>query len=193
MKQNLADRNAVKPPDAKMLELKEEHWQLMSDLLPVLQPLRCEGGGGGGGDRRPDLAPFPANDGTPLPPADGRHSGRWRTQNGWGEGTGERDRGSATAIGPWTTGRGITASPCRTPLDNRSMSRAGWARETAGSGRVSGAVAHLSKSRRAARRRDAIADRMPGMGDHRPAVVRGQTIGRHCGRSAHLMSALTWL
>jgi len=38
--------------------------------------------------------------------------------------------------------------------------------ETAGSGRVSGAVAHLSKSRRAARQRDAIADRMLGMGDH---------------------------
>jgi len=34
----------------------------------------------------------------------------------------------------------------------------------AGSGRVSCAVAHLSKSRLAARRRDAIADRMLGMG-----------------------------
>jgi len=50
----------------------------------------------------------------------------------------------------------------------------GWARETASSGRVSGAVAHLSKSRRAARRRDAIADRMLGMGDHSPAVGRGR-------------------
>ena len=47
-------------------------------------------------------------------------------------------------------------------------------------------VAHLSKSRRAARRRrDAIADRMLGIGDHRPAVGRWQ--------SAHLMSALTRL
>jgi len=103
MKQNLADRNAVKPPDAKMLELKEEHWQLMSDLLPVLHPLRCEGGGGGGGDRRPDLAPFPANDGTPSPPADDRHSGRWCAQNGRGEGTeGARsgNQGSAMATGP---------------------------------------------------------------------------------------------
>ena len=58
----------------------------------------------------------------------------------------------------------------------------------AGSGRVSGAVAtavvilrndgravaHLSKRRCAARRRDAIADRMLGMGDHRPAVKRGR-------------------
>ena len=53
----------------------------------------------------------------------------------------------------------------------------GWVRETAGSGRVSGAVAHLSKRRRAARRRDAIADRtdrMLGMGDHRPAVGRAR-------------------
>jgi len=77
--------------------------------------------------------------------------------------------------------------------DNRLTSLAGWARETAGSGRVSGAVAHLSKSRRAARRRDAIADRMLGMGDHRPEVGRRRTIGRHCGLSAHLMSALTRL
>ena len=61
----------------------------------------------------------------------------------------------------------------QTPLDNRTTSRGGWARETAGSGRVSGAMAHLSKSRRAARRRDAIADRMLGVGDHRPDVGRG--------------------
>jgi len=44
-----------------------------------------------------------------------------------------------------------------------------------------------------ARRRDAIADRMLGMGDHRPAVGRCRTIGQHCRRSAHLMSALTQL
>jgi len=50
----------------------------------------------------------------------------------------------------------------------------GWVREMASSGRVSGAVAHLSKSRRAVRRRDAIADRMLGMGDHRPAGGRGR-------------------
>ena len=83
--------------------------------------------------------------------------------------------------------------PPRTPLDNWSTSRAGWADETAGSGWVSVAVAHLSKSRRAARRRAAIADRMPGMGDHRPTVGRGRTIGRHFGWLAHLMSALTRL
>jgi len=95
---------------------------------------------------------------------------------------GERNRGSAKSIGPLTTGRGITASPRRTPLDNRSTSRAGWATETASSGRVSGAVAHLSKSRCAARQRDVIADQMLGMGDYRHAIGHGWTIGRHCGQ-----------
>ena len=87
---------------------------------------------------------------------------------------GDCDRVSTMAIGPWTTGRGIIASPRRMPLDNRSTLRAGWARETVGSGRISCAVAHLSKSRRAAQRRDVIADRMLGMGDHRPAIGRGR-------------------
>jgi len=45
---------------------------------------------------------------------------------------------------------------------------------------------------RTCQKADAIADRMPGMGDHRPAVGCSRMIGRHCGRSAHLMSALTW-
>ena len=35
----------------------------------------------GGGDHRPDPAPFPADDGTPSPPADDQHSRQWRTQN----------------------------------------------------------------------------------------------------------------
>ena len=90
----------------------------------------------GRGDHRPDWAPFPADNGIPSPPADDQHSRQWRTKN---------DQGSATAIGPRTTGRGITASPRRTSLDNRSTSRAGWARETAGSSRVSGAVVHPLK------------------------------------------------
>jgi len=84
-------------------------------------------------------------------------------------GTGERDRGSTTAIGPRTTGREIPPPP---PVGRR-WTREGWASETASSGQVSGAMAHLSKSRRAARRRDAIADRMLGVGDHRPDVGRG--------------------
>ena len=51
----------------------------------------------GRGDHRPYPAPFPADDGTPSPPA-----GRVR---------GERDQGSAMAIDPRTMRRGITASP----------------------------------------------------------------------------------
>jgi len=54
---------------------------------------------GAGGDHRPDPAPFPADDRTPSPPAYEQHSRQWRAENGWGEGTGERDSGSATAIG----------------------------------------------------------------------------------------------
>ena len=103
------------------------------------------------GCHRPDPAPFPADDGTPTPPADDQHSRQWRAQNGGGlrrSVTGEAQRPSA----PRTTGQGITASP---PVGRR-WTREGWARETASSGRVFGAVAHLSKSRRAARRRDAI-------------------------------------
>ena len=37
------------------------------------------------------------------------------------------------------------------------------------------------------RGRVAIVDRTPGTGDQRPAVVRGRTIGRHRGWSAHLV------
>jgi len=63
--------------------------------------------------------------------------GRWRDPNAacWtinivgsgtpktagGGGTGERDWGSTMAIGPWTTGRGNTASPHQTPLDAGGM------------------------------------------------------------------------
>ena len=115
-------------------------------------------------------------------PACGRsttHSRQLCAQNGRGEGMGERDQGSATAIAS-TRGRQAGESlPPPLPSDTAGQSVdvvGGWAREMAGSGRVSGSVAHLSKRRRAARRRDAIADRMPGMGDHRPAVGRGRTM-----------------
>jgi len=36
----MCDKNVVKPADTKMLELKDEHWQLMNDLLLALQPLQ---------------------------------------------------------------------------------------------------------------------------------------------------------
>jgi len=81
---------------------------------------------------------------------------------------GGRVRGSATreAQRPSDDVPGNHCLPPWTSLVDVVASRAGWVRETAGNGRVSGAVAHLSISRRAARQRDAIADRMPGMGDH---------------------------
>ena len=36
----LSDRAVVKPNDAKTLDLADEQWMLMEDMLPVLQPLQ---------------------------------------------------------------------------------------------------------------------------------------------------------
>ena len=36
----LSDRSFVKASDAKTLDMRDDHWQLMEDLLPVLQPLQ---------------------------------------------------------------------------------------------------------------------------------------------------------
>ena len=36
----LSDRNVVKPADARTLVLKDEHWQMMADLQPVLKSLQ---------------------------------------------------------------------------------------------------------------------------------------------------------
>ena len=65
-----------------------------------------------------------------------------------------------------------------------------------GSGQVSGAVAHLSKHRLGMRRGNAITDRPAGTVN--PQACRwtrpdDRSSGRHRGRSAHLISALTWL
>jgi len=38
----LADGSFVKAADAKTLDLRDKRWQLMEDLLPVLQPLQIE-------------------------------------------------------------------------------------------------------------------------------------------------------
>jgi len=35
----MSDRNVVKLSDAKTLDMRDEHWQLIEDLLPVLRPL----------------------------------------------------------------------------------------------------------------------------------------------------------
>jgi len=96
---------------------------------------------------------------------------------------GERDLGSAMADRPRTMGRGIAEPPSDAAehVEQSVDVAGGWARKTAGSGRVS-AVAHLSKRRRGMRRGDAIAadqTQTPGTGDPRPAVGRGQMIGRH--------------
>jgi len=88
------------------------------------------GAKGGRGDHRPDPAPFPADDGTPTPPADDQHSRQWHAQNGRG-GTGERDRGSTTAIGHRATGRGITAFP---PSDAAGRGRDGRVKQRAAAG-----------------------------------------------------------
>jgi len=138
---------------------------------------RRRGHEGWRGDHRPDPAPFPADDGTPPRLRTISIAGSCALKTVRGEGTGGERRGSATAIGPRTTGREITASP--PTVGHRwtiGRCRGGWARETAGSVRVSGAVVHLSKCRHAAQRRDAIADRMPGMGDQRPTVGHGRTM-----------------
>jgi len=82
--------------------------------------------------------------------------------------------------------------PRRTLLDNWSSSWApgGWARLMAGSGRVSGAMVHVSKRDRGG---VASVDRTLSTGDQRPAVVRGRTISRHRRRSAHSRVSLTCL
>lgn len=36
----LSDRNIVKSSDAKNLDMRDEYWQLMEELLPVLEPLQ---------------------------------------------------------------------------------------------------------------------------------------------------------
>jgi len=36
----LSDRGYTKPADAKTLDMRDEYWTLMSDLLPLLQPLQ---------------------------------------------------------------------------------------------------------------------------------------------------------
>ena len=72
----------------------------------------------GRGDHRPDPAPFPDDQHRPAVACSKRSGG----------GYGERDRGSATAIGPRTTGRGITASPLPSDTAGQSVDVAGYAR-----------------------------------------------------------------
>ena len=36
----LSDKTVTKPSDAKTLEMKDEHWTMISQLVPVLEPLK---------------------------------------------------------------------------------------------------------------------------------------------------------
>jgi len=105
-------------------------------------------------------------------------------------------RGSTTREAQWLIGPGWLAGECSLPLSDAAGQlvdiEGGWACKMAGSGRVSSAVAHVSKHRLGTRRGDSIADQPPGMGDHRPTVGCSWTIGRRHGQSAHLMSAQCW-
>ena len=54
---------------------------------------------GGRGDHRPDPPPFPADDGTPSPPADINIAGSGASKTAGVEGMGERDWGMQRIIG----------------------------------------------------------------------------------------------
>jgi len=120
------------------------------------------------------LTKFPAADGTPSAPADDQHSRQWCAQNGRG-----RVHGSATGEvqRPLAPGRLAGESPPPPSVGHC------WTigRRRGGDGCVKRRAAAASpapwrtcQSRHAARRRDAIADWMLGMGDHRPAVGRAR-------------------
>ena len=95
---------------------------------------------------------------------------------------GERDRWSAMADRPADDGMGNSRPfpPLSDAAGQLVDVVGGWARKMAGSGRVSSAVAHLSKCRHGVRREVAIltCSETPGTGDPRPAVGYSQTIGR---------------
>jgi len=81
-------------------------------------------------------------------------------------------------IGPQMAGQGI-ASPSDAAGQSVDVADR-WVRETAGSGRVSGAVVRVLKHRLGTRWGDAIADRPPGTGNPRPAVGRSSDIAGGC-------------
>jgi len=59
---------------------------------------------------------------------------------------GESATGEAQwSISPWTMGRGIVAPPSSDAAGQLIDVAGGWARETVGSGQVSGAMVHVSK------------------------------------------------
>jgi len=112
------------------------------------------GAKGGGGDRRlaPDIVPRRRQD--PIDRLTQQAVARPKRRKTAG---GEGYRESAMADRPVDDGLGNRrATPSTSPSAAAGQSvnvAGGWVRKTAGSGRVSGAVAHLSKRTRAARRR----------------------------------------
>jgi len=94
------------------------------------------------------------------------------------DGTGERDWGSAMADWP-PNGRPGNRLPSDAAGQSVDVADR-WVRETAGSGRVSGAVVCALKHRLGTRCGDAIADRPPGTGNPRPAVGRSSDIAGGC-------------
>jgi len=76
-------------------------------------------------------------------------SGAPETSQNGGGGYGRSATGQAQwPIGPQMMGRGITATPPPSDVAGQLVDVVGgWVRETAGSGRVSGAMVHLSKYR----------------------------------------------
>ena len=133
---------------------------------------------------------FPADAGTPSIAIDIAGNGTCETsQNGQGRRLqGEHDLESAMADRPPDNGLGNRRPP---PLDTAGQTvdvAVRWARETAGSGRVSAALVRVSKHRLGSRRADAIADRPPDTGDPRPTIRHGRMIGRHLSD----LSCLLW-
>ena len=117
-------------------------------------------GARGGGGRRPVPDTVPGQCGDPIDRSTYRAAvcpKRRKTAVGGG------DHGNAMADRPLDGGPGNRRPPRQMPLDNQLTSRDDGRRETACSGRVSGAMAHVSKRRRAARR---------GGRDRRPALTR---------------------
>jgi len=120
------------------------------------------------------------------------HSRWWRVRNiakrpGGGYGR------SATGVAQWPIGRGIappTSDAARQLVVVASARRMGAFNGGQRSDLWRSGACVETRARKVTERRGkggvAIVDRTPGTGDQRPAIA----IGRHCGRSVQLMSAL---
>ena len=124
------------------------------------------------GDHRPDPAPFPADDGTPSSLRTINLGRQLRAQNCvlktvGGGGYGGARLGKCNGYRPADDGPGNHPPSRRTPLDNQSTSR-GDARVKRRAAAASPAPWSICQKADVQRDGDAIADRMLGIGDHRP-------------------------